>query len=462
LLTIPPNDKLKISSIISARYKPLPGAVFGTKIGYLLPHHMGWLSSSERGLAVGFQLHDIRSLFKRKKRMNASGVIHSPDSFRMILERERARAERTGHIFSLVIFSFNHGKGTDAVMLEQLGTVLVQKVRMSDEVGWYDEGKSIGTLLPGTTANGAAQFIEILRKKIGEEVESSLVSTVYTYPYSLDTTDGCKEAVEERDTRSKSMLSLFATASSSPMTPSPGTTARPLEVLYARPFPLWKRTIDFFGALLFLILLFPLFLLVGFFIKVVSPGPVFYRQQRIGYKRRTFTFWKFRTMHVNNDTEGHRQYLSHLIENEAPMTKMDDGNDNRIIPFGKFLRYSCIDELPQLINVLKGDMSLVGPRPCLPYEAEKYLHWHARRFDTMPGMTGLWQVSGKNRMTFKEMIRLDIRYSRKMSPFLDTKILLLTGPAILGMVSEPLVRKTARDKKVAAFAPSRREQSARG
>ena len=409
-------------------------------------------------MPVGFQIHDIKSLFKRKKRMNTLGVIHSPDSFRMILERERARAERTGHIFSLVIFCFNHGKGTDAVMLEQLGTVLVQKVRMSDEVGWYDEGKSIGALLPGTTANGAAQFIEILRKKIGEEVESSLVSTVYTYPNSLDTTDGCKEAAEERDTRSKSMASLFATANSSPMTPSPGTTARPLEVLYARPFPLWKRAIDFFGALLFLILLSPLFLLIVLFIKVVSPGPVLYRQERIGYMRKPFTFWKFRTMHANNDPIEHRQYLSHLIENDAPMTKMDDRNDNRIIPFGKFLRYACIDELPQLINVLRGEMSLVGPRPCLLYEAEKYLRWHARRFDTMPGMTGLWQVSGKNRMTFKEMIRLDIKYSRTMSPLLDIKILLLTGPAILGMVSDPLKGQMASKQKAATFTLSRKEQ----
>jgi len=408
-----------------------------------------------------FQIPDIKSLFMRKKRMNTLGGIHSPDSFRIILERERARAERTGHVFSLVIFSSNNGKGNDAIILEQLGSVLLQKVRMSDEVGWYDEGNSIGTLLPGTTANGAAQFIDILRKKIGK-VESDLVSTVYTYPNSLDTSDGCKEAAEERDPRSKSMLSLLSTANSSPMSPSPGTTARPLEVLYAHRFPLWKRAIDFFGALLFLILLSPLFLLVALFIKIVSPGPVLYRQQRIGYKRRTFTFWKFRTMHVNNDTESHRQYLSHLIENEAPMTKMDDSNDNRIIPFGKFLRYSCIDELPQLINVLKGDMSLVGPRPCLPYEAEKYLRWHARRFDTMPGMTGLWQVSGKNRMTFKEMIRLDIRYSQTMSPFLDTKILLLTVPAILGFFYKPLDRKTAREKETAIFAPSRREQSVRG
>ena len=167
-------------------------------------------------------------------------------------------------------------------------------------------------------------------------------------------------------------------------------------------------------------------------------------------------------MHVNNNAVGHEQYLAHLIESDAPMKKLDDGRDHRIIPFAKVLRSSCIDELPQLINVLLGDMSLVGPRPCLPYEAEKYLQWHNRRFDTVPGMTGLWQVSGKNRLTFKEMIRLDIRYSRKMSLWLDAKILLLTGPAILWMVSEPLVHKARIRRKREIITPSRREVPVRG
>ncbi len=387
----------------------------------------------------------------------ASGVIHSPASFLMILEQERARAERIGHMFSLVLFGCNHGEGTDPALLERLGTALVEKVRMSDEVGWFEEGKSIGALLPGTTAEGASQFIGIIREKIGE-VESNLESTIYVYPNSLDSFGSSKDVVEVLNARSHLKLSSYVTVNSSSRTPNIGKAARPLEVLYARPFPLWKRAIDFFGALLFLILLSPLFLLIVLFIKVVSPGPVIYRQERIGYMRKPFTFWKFRTMHANNDPIEHRQYLSHLIENDAPMTKMDDRNDNRIIPFGKFLRYACIDELPQLINVLKGEMSLVGPRPCLLYEAEKYLRWHARRFDTMPGMTGLWQVSGKNRMTFKEMIRLDIQYSRTMSPLLDIKILLLTGPAIFGMVSDPLKRQMASKQKAATFALSRKEQ----
>ena len=238
-------------------------------------------------------------------------------------------------------------------------------------------------------------------------------------------------------------------------------SVEPLGTLFARPIPYWKQALDAVGSLLLLIALSPVFLLISLVIKIVSPGPVFYRQERIGYMGKTFTFWKFRTMHANNDATGHKQYLSQLIEHDVPMKKLDDGRDNRIIPFGKILRSSCLDELPQLVNVFLGDMSLVGPRPCLPYEAENYLQWHARRFDTVPGMTGLWQVSGKNRLTFKQMIRLDIQYSREMSPWLDAKILLLTAPAILGMVCEPIAKYIRIGQANTAVAPPPRGESVR-
>jgi len=376
--------------------------------------------------------------------MNPLGGIHSSDAFRTILERERARAERTGQLFSLVVFGIDKENGTNGASLERLGYVLGQKVRICDEVGWYD-GNRIGTILPGTSAEGARQFSDIIKERI-KDVAPRLTCTIYSYPSSWMESD-----LYQKD--SKEAQASFDTAKS----------IERLEILFARPIPIWKRLVDSFGALLLLIFLSPLFILVAFLIKIVSPGPVFYRQERIGYQGRRFTFWKFRTMHVNNNAAGHEQYLTHLIKSDAPMTKLDDGRDHRIIPFGKVLRSSCIDELPQLINVFLGDMSLVGPRPCLPYEAEKYLQWHTRRFDTVPGMTGLWQVSGKNRLTFKEMIRLDIRYSRKRSLWLDTKILLLTGPAILWMVSEPLVQKTRiRQEETEVFTPSRREESVRG
>jgi len=139
-------------------------------------------------------------------------------------------------------------------------------------------------------------------------------------------------------------------------------------------------------------------------------------------------------MHENNNADAHRQYWKELIISDKPMEKLDCGRDPRIIPGGKIIRKACLDELPQLFNVLRGDMSLVGPRPCIPYEAEEYLRWHTYRFDILPGMTGLWQVSGKNKLSFEQMVRLDISYANRMSPLLDLKILLLTMPAIIGMV----------------------------
>jgi lipopolysaccharide/colanic/teichoic acid biosynthesis glycosyltransferase len=211
-----------------------------------------------------------------------------------------------------------------------------------------------------------------------------------------------------------------------------------IEPFFVRRVPVWKRTLDIFGSFLGLILFSPLFLVIAILIKVVSPGPAFFKQTRIGYGAKEFNFWKFRTMKVNADTTCHQKHLCELINEEdeddaksaKPMQKLDKDDPN-IILFGHFLRNWCLDELPQLINVLCGDMSLVGPRPPIPYEVEEYLIWHKGRFDGLPGMTGLWQVSGKNRLSFKEMIRLDIKYERQMSLLTDLKILFLTPLAIL-------------------------------
>jgi len=214
--------------------------------------------------------------------------------------------------------------------------------------------------------------------------------------------------------------------------------ARPIEELDPHVLfriPLGKRAIDILGSLVALLLLSPLFVLVALFIRIVSTGPVLFRQKRVGYLGRVLTMWKFRTMHVNADATLHRNYLQELIHNENVMTKLDNGRDPRIIPFGHLIRATGIDELPQLINVLLGDMSLVGPRPCLPYEAYEYHPWQMRRFDAVPGLTGLWQVSGKNRTTFKEMMRLDIGYARKRSFLLDLMIVLKTIPAIVVQVA---------------------------
>jgi lipopolysaccharide/colanic/teichoic acid biosynthesis glycosyltransferase len=196
-----------------------------------------------------------------------------------------------------------------------------------------------------------------------------------------------------------------------------------------------------------LILLSPFIFLVSVIIKSVSRGPVFFKQNRVGYMGKPFTMWKFRTMKVNCDSSNHKEYITKLINGSAengaafgkPMTKLDD--DPRIIPFGKILRKTCLDELPQLINVLRGQMSLVGPRPAIDYEVQVYSAWHYRRLDTVPGVTGLWQVNGKNRLTFNQMVRLDIKYLRERSFCLDVSILLKTPSAVLSQVRDSLQEK---------------------
>jgi lipopolysaccharide/colanic/teichoic acid biosynthesis glycosyltransferase len=214
-----------------------------------------------------------------------------------------------------------------------------------------------------------------------------------------------------------------------------------LDPFFVRKIPTWKRAMDIIGSLVGLILFSPIFLLISSIIKIVSPGPVFFKQDRIGYGEKKFTFIKFRTMKVNSDTSVHQQYYCSLIKGNdnhcSSMSKLDDSNA-QIISFGKLLRKTYLDELPQFINVLRGEMSLVGPRPPIPYEVVEYIKWHNGRFDAIPGMTGLWQVSGKNKLSFQEMVRLDISYSRNLSFLIDLKILLLTPFAILSELIEVL------------------------
>ena len=206
----------------------------------------------------------------------------------------------------------------------------------------------------------------------------------------------------------------------------------------------WKRTLDVLLILLALPFLIPLALLVALLIRSGSRGPVFFRQERVGYQGRRFLCFKFRTMFVDAGSATHQGHLHQLMNSNTPMQKMDSEGDPRIIPFGVLLRASGLDELPQLINVLRGEMSLVGPRPCLAYEYEQYLPWQKERFQTVPGLTGLWQVSGKNKTTFVEMVVLDIMYAKYKTLWWDLKIILLTIPTlVIQMLEARRVRKSS-------------------
>jgi lipopolysaccharide/colanic/teichoic acid biosynthesis glycosyltransferase len=189
------------------------------------------------------------------------------------------------------------------------------------------------------------------------------------------------------------------------------------------------RALDLVGTLLILLVLAPLLALIALIVKLDSPGPVLFRQQRVGRDRRPFLVAKFRTMQHGADHDVHRDYMLALIESGTPAPKL--AGDARVTRFGGLLRRTSLDELPQLWNVLRGDMSLVGPRPPIPYEVERYpAHWYAR-FAVKPGLTGLWQVSGRSEVSLERMIELDTEYVRRRSAWVNVWILLRTVPAVI-------------------------------
>ena len=212
--------------------------------------------------------------------------------------------------------------------------------------------------------------------------------------------------------------------------------------------PVWKRALDFACIFAAIPVLAPLMVLIAIAIQLVSPGPVLFKQNRIGYLGRPFRCLKFRTMRVDAQAETHQTYLKDLIQSEVPMTKMDLIGDSRLFPLASAFRATGLDELPQVFNVLRGEMSLVGPRPCLPYEYENYSAVQKRRFDTLPCITGLWQVSGKNKTTFKEMIDLDMAYLSNRSFWMDVKIMLKTFPVLALQVKELAKKRFKREKLV--------------
>ena len=212
------------------------------------------------------------------------------------------------------------------------------------------------------------------------------------------------------------------------------------------PLPPWKRGLDLACCLA----AFPAFalltLVMAVLLRLCSPGPILFRQERVGLRGRRFRIYKFRTMHVGADPRGHQLHIQRVRAAGAPMQKLDAAGDSRLIPFGWCLRATGLDELPQIVNVWRGEMSIVGPRPCIPYEYELYTTHEKQRFASAPGLTGLWQVSGKNRTTFSQMVTLDHEYTRRRSLGLDLQIILLTIPTLLLQLTD--MRRSRRATSV--------------
>ena len=386
--------------------------------------------------------------------------VHSVEEFHRMLRNEQGRADRSQEEFSVLLFAIN-GAGSTSAQFEGLAEALIGRTRSTDTVGWFD-GQYLGVILPYTPAAGAQQLAaDVCRACSAAGVARDW--SVYTYPskwfsndngsrrqyYFMDILPGWGAAESANcygsgtDTP-ETAVELSACTYGARANPNCGARAGGPQLFCRRPLPVWKRAMDIVMAAGGLVLLSPLIVLISLIIKGVSRGPVFFKQQRVGYMGRPFTMWKFRTMKVNSDPSNHKQYVTRLINGAAengeafgkPMIKLDD--DPRIVPFGKILRKTCLDELPQLFNVLRGKMTLVGPRPAIDYEVQVYSAWHYRRLDAVPGVTGLWQVNGKNRLSFNQMVRLDIKYLKEQSFWLDVSILLKTPYAVLRQVRDTL------------------------
>ena len=277
----------------------------------------------------------------------------------------------------------------------------------------------------GSSRNGATP-IDNECSSVLQKLMVELVSSERTESFGSDARGGGRPA--GNGAVSKSLFALEYERTTLP--------CAELEEVVPTLVPRWKRILDLTCVCLTLPCWLPLMILVMLWIRVVSPGPVFFRQARVGHRRRHFMIFKFRTMRVNAETQTHAEYVARLMQADCPMTKLDVGGDPRLIACGRFLRASGLDELPQIFNVIWGDMSLVGPRPCLPHEFERYEVWQQQRVKVLPGLTGYWQVNGKNHTTFSEMIAMDMFYAHNMSLRFDLAIILKTVPALVVQTRE--------------------------
>ncbi|MGA9306207.1 MAG: sugar transferase [Candidatus Sulfotelmatobacter sp.] len=352
------------------------------------------------------------------------GILNA-DAFRRMITLERKRSERSRKPFMLLLLDMGDRLPSEknGKILGKILTALAGSTRDTDVTGWYADHCVVGVMFTEIATGDSssvpttiiARVTETLRKNLTLEQFNRVSLSFHVFPEDW-----------KNDAQGPSNPTLY-----------PDLSQREDD---RKTFRVMKRMMDVLGSLVALLLFSPIFLLAAIAIKATSQGPVFFRQRRVGQRGNSFMFLKFRSMYVNNDASVHKPYVQKLIAGKADKHP-SDGNgqgvykltkDSRITRVGSFLRKTSMDELPQFINVLKGEMSLVGPRPPVPYEVEAYDIWHRRRLlEAKPGITGLWQVSGRSRVTFDDMVRLDLQYARTWSPWTDIKILLRTPAAVM-------------------------------
>ena len=346
------------------------------------------------------------------------------EAFRRVIAIERKRTERSKAPFVLMLLEIaNHGSEKTAATLESVISVLLASSRDTDLVGWYKSKTTIGALFTGLVVGDKSTILMTilsratnrLRDELSFDQFNLINISLHYYPDEWD------ENGRDRPSNPALYPDLSNQASGK----------QPLLVL--------KRGIDIVGGLILSLMCLPFCVLIAIAIKATSKGPILFRQMRVGQHGKQFVFLKFRSMYSDNDHSIHREYVTKLINSGEPAGSVRKSDpiykltgDKRITPIGRFLRRTSLDELPQFLNVLRGDMSLVGPRPPIPYELAAYHTWHRRRLlEVKPGVTGLWQVTGRSTVDFDSMVRLDLKYAVAWSPWLDIKILLLTPLAVI-------------------------------
>jgi lipopolysaccharide/colanic/teichoic acid biosynthesis glycosyltransferase len=283
----------------------------------------------------------------------------------------------------------------------------------TDVLGWLDKGATLGLIVPEIGTNAAVHRALYARLRRDLVLRLASEGTLDRFSIRMHVNSGAQAA------------SMPADPLPAELHPRVAATLRDA----------MKRGLDIVGSIALLLLLLPVYVIVGALVKLTSEGPMFFRQDRVGRMGRPFKMLKFRTMYLNSDSAIHKKYVTDFIKSSD---RLDNNgvfkivDDPRVTPVGRVLRKTSLDELPQFWNVLRGDMSLVGPRPPLAYEVKQYKPWHYRRVvEAKPGITGLWQVTGRSRTTFDDMVRLDLRYARTCSVWTDVKILLATPRAVI-------------------------------
>ncbi len=375
-------------------------------------------------------------IIKKKIKLNGNQPLHLTaslfdecclyveDYFIEILQYERRRAERSKRPHLLMILNIENilqDNKRDKIV-RNLAFTIFSSTREIDLKGWYKQGSAIGVIFTEINGIEQASLQEKMCNKIydvlGKEKFNKINISFYLFPEDHDK--------QEED--GSTDLDLYPEL---------------LERKSRKKIPMsFKRMIDVIGSITGLIIFFPFFIVIPICIKITSRGSIFFRQERVCQHGKRFTFLKFRSMHINNNPDIHKNYIKQFIREKKSYSENNDNGENvsifkikddpRVTLAGRFLRKTSLDELPQFINVLKGEMSLVGPRPPIPYEIEDYDLWHRRRImEVKPGITGLWQVTGRSSTTFDDMVRLDLKYVRDWSLWLDIKILCKTPLAVI-------------------------------